>query len=130
MNLFHFNLASDWLSRKLLASSTFIEPVAKFLRLKKDTILKEKTFCTALMIKYVMNTIKTYIDVEGLQQARPDSRSDEQPVRMTPKRCSTRLKSECDIQRAEHLSISSKYFEDNNYYLLKLESGYQDCLML
>lgn len=78
--------AAVWLSRRLLTSILFIAPIETFVRGKKNTGVKEKTYSFASASKEPMDTVSTFINSIKSSQIRADCSDDEMPLTKGSKR--------------------------------------------
>lgn len=85
-NFFDTNAAAEGLSKRLLASSPFMVPIATFMRRRTDTALKENNYSTAFVSIEPVDTVQTYNDDNEPLPSRLDRRRDE-VSRREPLKC-------------------------------------------
>lgn len=72
---------SEGLLKMLLASSSFMEPIATFLRRQKDTAMEQRKYSTAFASKQLIATVPTFKDDSKSSPSRSDSGNDNCPVK-------------------------------------------------
>lgn len=78
--------AADVFSKRSLISSSFMAPIATFLRRKTDTAMEDKKYSTASTSEEPINTVQAFNENSESLPSRSDSLSDEVSRRKSSKR--------------------------------------------
>lgn len=104
---FETDEATGGLSKRLLPPTSFMEPIATFVRAKSDTVMKSKKYSTTVAPKERLDTIPTFNDESKSLPSRSDSGNEKIPRKMCSKRC---LKRHCSKWESKDEDLHSSFF--------------------